>query len=1305
MKRYAVASVVLLVCVLVKMVCSNRVLNPEKPLPPEPQRGFQVQKSKRDYEPRIASATISRPQNGAIEYGREFWRRNQSGKGSIDFADVIERVSYAIGSDGGIEGNTYRASYGDDALNFSPHRLIGTYPQPDSQAELVFRTTQVSAGSDVLFAGETSAWLIHGNTAQRPLGARGIIEHHELRSTGIEVCWIIEERPLASAEVRVEAECRGMNFVGRTEHGVHFADLSGTSRVRVGNARAVDSAGRSWGLQMTPGYPGFSINVPAEVLAVAEFPLAIDPLISPEFGMDNPIIVRADGDQVSPGAAFNGTQYLVAWTDKRFDAAGDIFGTRVDTNGVVLDPYGIAISTAVEAQTDPGVAATGTNFLVAWRDRRTGQPTIYGARVRSDGTLLEQHGFLVSATAVNVTPEAVAVAAGPANCLVVWRDSRNSSSTGSDIYGARVGENGNVLDPNGIAISRITGTQRNPAVAANASGYLVVWEDLRAAPADANTYIYGTLVSAGGVVANANGTVISPGPSTKVDPAVGSDGTNFLVAWEDFRDNVNDPEIYGVRVSSAGAVLDANGIAIHKKTGFQQRPAVGFNGTDYLVVWELFGIHGTRVKPSGAVVNPEGFRVSDNNSAVVPVVVSDGRDFLVAWEGGFNIKAALVDSEGVPGPFFFVNTAAHRENAPAVAGNGSQFLVVWSDLRGQFANPADIFGVRVDLQGNILDPAGLVICTATNNQTAPAVAANGEDYFVVWTDARRGVGALDVYGTRITSAGVVQNPGGLPISSAASTQSVPDVVSAGGDYLVVWEDGRAPFTPSNLRIFGSRVSASGEALDTNGFQIGFGPASQTAPSVAGRGNDYFVAWADARTSANGLDIYGARVSGAGRVLDTNAVPISQGRNAQQFPEVAASSNDFLVVWADLRNNDASATPTNSDIYATRVRVDGSVINPNGIAISTAAGNQARPEVASNGRDFFAVWADERLAGVDAGPSDVFGARVSPTGAVLDASGLAINTNRWNQLVPALGFANGMFLVACQGTRDGSVRTVGNIVNLNTIPIAYPQIVSIAEDEPFSLILHGTDGDGDPLAFTVISDPGHGILSGTPPTVIYTPASNYFGSDSFMFRVSDGTAQSAVALVTINVTGVNDAPVATARVIDPISLPGVTNRIFVSPNNNNAVVVLDASLSSDIENDPLEFAWFTAGNTESFATGTRTTNAFALGTHTIVLRVSDGAATATQEIEFEVVGGGAAVGALVLYLEETNVDRRNKRPFISTLKAVMNSFEDGHFHSGVQQLNALQNKVRAQLLPAYPDAAATLTGAAQAIIDAMSTAGE
>ncbi len=113
-----------------------------------------------------------------------------------------------------------------------------------------------------------------------------------------------------------------------------------------------------------------------------------------------------------------------------------------------------------------------------------------------------------------------------------------------------------------------------------------------------------------------------------------------------------------------------------------------------------------------------------------------------------------------------------------------------------------------------------------------------------------------------------------------------------------------------------------------------------------------------------------------------------------------------------------------------------------------------------------------------------------------------------------------------GTVDSNTATVTiTVTPVNDAPIANDQSVSTAEDTAKTIVLAGTDVDGNPLTYTIVTQPTHGSLSGDAPSVTYTPTANFNGSDSFSFKVNDGSVDSNVATVSITVTAVNDAPVA------------------------------------------------------------------------------------------------------------------------------------------------------------------------------------
>jgi serine protease len=107
---------------------------------------------------------------------------------------------------------------------------------------------------------------------------------------------------------------------------------------------------------------------------------------------------------------------------------------------------------------------------------------------------------------------------------------------------------------------------------------------------------------------------------------------------------------------------------------------------------------------------------------------------------------------------------------------------------------------------------------------------------------------------------------------------------------------------------------------------------------------------------------------------------------------------------------------------------------------------------------------------------------------------------------------------------------------NNPPVANDQSVTIDEDTPVAITLTATDPDGDTLTYSILSGPLNGVLTGTAPTLTYTPNTDYNGADSFTFKVNDGTADSNTATVNITVT---EAPTSPTMHIDSINMSNDT----------------------------------------------------------------------------------------------------------------------------------------------------------------------
>ncbi len=632
------------------------------------------------------------------------------------------------------------------------------------------------------------------------------------------------------------------------------------------------------------------------------------------------------------------------------------------------------------------------------------------------------------------------------NYLVVWEDRRKGSN---DIYGARVSQAGIVLDPTGITISNAAANQESPVIAFDGVNYLVVWTDYRNGPAD----IYGTRVSLSGTVLNPNGIIISTAAYDQCYPAITFDGTNYLVVWEDLRHYYYwGFDIYGTRISPSGTVLDPEGIPISPMASDQCNPSITFNGTNYLVVWEDYrsmdysDIYGTRVSQTGIVLDPNGFIVS---IAVYdqryPKVASDGMNFLAVWEDeryGRDIYGARISQDGtvLDSTGITISTNPDDQESPNIIFGDSNYLVAWQDNRSG-SYEYNIYGARLSQSGIVLDSNGFIVSsTASYN---PSIIFDSLNFLIVWEDYRPLAFSDDIYAARISQANSVLDSNGIVISTVTNYQKAPSIAFDGTNYLVVWQDYR---NGCYADIYGALLTQTGNMLDTVAISISTALYSQQSPAIAFGGANYLVAWLDHR---NGYpdNLFCARVSQNGTVLDPDGICISTTSSYQSVIDIAFDGINYLVIWT-IENNER-------DIYGARVSPAGTVLDPNGFVISNRMNDQLSPCISFDGINYLVVW-EERL---DYQESDIYGTRVSQAGIVLDPDGFVISAAPLRQQIPAIDFDGTNYLVVWQDYRwisndifGARVSPAGVVIDSNGIVISsasgdrrYPSVAYTGED--------------------------------------------------------------------------------------------------------------------------------------------------------------------------------------------------------------------------------------------------------------------
>ena len=266
--------------------------------------------------------------------------------------------------------------------------------------------------------------------------------------------------------------------------------------------------------------------------------------------------------------------------------------------------------------------------------------------------------------------------------------------------------------------------------------------------------------------------------------------------------------------------------------------------------------------------------------------------------------------------------------------------------------------------GVVEDPSGIPVATTVDEQWMPSITTGSSQLMVVWQDSRAS-GLYAIFGSRI-QGGTVLDPNGFVITPGQETYN-PAVAFGGDRYLVSWQDYRNDWhSEEDTDIYSARVTSDGEVLDPDGFLTSRGLTTQFDVAVATDGEDYLVAWTDDRPTAGEYDIYAARVSGSGEILDGGGFPVATVWGDQFEPAVAWSGSEYLVVWRDERYW------WDHNVYGARITPDGTVLDPEPIEVATGERHEgAGVSVASSGERFLVTWSDSA--------NKVRATRVDPTG--------------------------------------------------------------------------------------------------------------------------------------------------------------------------------------------------------------------------------------------------------------------------------------------------------------------------------------
>ena len=247
-----------------------------------------------------------------------------------------------------------------------------------------------------------------------------------------------------------------------------------------------------------------------------------------------------------------------------------------------------------------------------------------------------------------------------------------------------------------------------------------------------------------------------------------------------------------------------------------------------------------------------------------------------------------------------------------------------------------------------------------------------------------------------------------------------------------------------------------------------------------------------------------------------------------------------------------------------------------------------------------------FADVD-GDAVTFAATGLPTGLMIDDDGKISGTIDSSASIAGTYTVN----VTASDSNGGTIVATFEWAISNPAPVAENDTFTTDEDTELTGTVTGndTDSDGDELTYSLIDGVSNGTLNlNADGSFTYNPATDYHGTDSFDYLVTDADGKTSTATATIEVNPVNDAPEIANPIADQASL-------------DDEVIALDvAGTFGDVDGDDLTYSatGLPTGlsiDTDGLISGTIDNNASSSGTSTVTVTVTDGHG-GSQDVTFD-----------------------------------------------------------------------------------------
>jgi hypothetical protein len=276
-----------------------------------------------------------------------------------------------------------------------------------------------------------------------------------------------------------------------------------------------------------------------------------------------------------------------------------------------------------------------------------------------------------------------------------------------------------------------------------------------------------------------------------------------------------------------------------------------------------------------------------------------------------------------------------------------------------------------------------------------------------------------------------------------------------------------------------------------------------------------------------------------------------------------NGDDADTIQVDVTDNGNSGSGGGGTINLGTVNVDISAVNDDPVITSPSG-----VSVAENQTGVLTVTATDIDLPPDTISFSLSGGADQSRFSIDNSTGVLTFSNAPDFENPTDADSNNIYEVqvtAADGNSGTDVQLISvTVTNVNDAPVAVADSYSVDNNETLSaaspgLLTNDNDQDADPLTVILVSGPSQGNLNINPDgSFDYTPNGTFSGTDSFTYRISDGSLQSNVATVTITVNSVGGQPLPEE--------PDDTGEENGDPSNDEgeAEIIPPAAIDVDVE---------------------------------------------------------------------------------------------------------------------------------------------